>query len=218
MTLIKRFTLIVVLGIFSSVALASNASAASCSNGGFEFPTVQITNDPGVAVLPFTYTTDAESSYVNYTWYQNGGFNPYPLTPTGGSGAWQLPVVSVPSDGGLELRIAGHYPNMYGVCQVQVRNAISPPTVSVVGKKKGKQRVVASFEQRRQVSVELTITQKVKKKGRKAKLVRKSVASMAAKIRPGKVTAQLIVTAAGYEVHNQTYQLAAKKPKKRKNK
>lgn len=238
--MIKRFTLVMVLGIFSSIFIASQAQAAElqCTQAALSIPAPTV-DDPGTFVPPrIVHVNAASTEMQKKSWrLDSGPWTDMPSQPTHNGTDWDFLIPAVPHAGTVLFIVNGHNPSVSGYCQVQALPAISTPLVVVKTNKKGKPKVTASFTQNRSVSTTMTVTQRVKK-GKKRKTITKQVvmksasqATLARKIKLGKVAVQLTVIAqdctfgpAICTLHSKSYKLKAtnkckeakKKCKKRK--
>lgn len=224
MTKMKKFIVVVVGALALTSFTASPASAAQCEPFG-PYSAPSITNDPGVAVLPFSYVVDSNSTTMRYSWRMlPEGVYPSGIGASGYPGSWKVPILATPRDGTIEIFLEGFDSNEVGFCAVQVKNAISDVRFKLVGKP-GKQRIVAEFDRRRaDVTTKLVVTQKVKKKrkkgkGKKAQVSTRTLNGFSAKVKPGAlVTATLIPSAGGYELDRLETTSSPMKAKKKKKK
>jgi uncharacterized delta-60 repeat protein len=172
----------------------------SCTVGG---PPPQLDNNPGIAVLPFGYHWSTTGQYQGGRWTQDlgaglgaGAFAAVLSSP----GGWTTVVAATFFDRPITVDLSTSAG--FSHCDLQVKNAISVPSVGVT--RRG--RLFASFERRRLVSAELTITRKGKTRV-VAETSADPTARLAANVKPGKVAAELAVKAAGYPVFDHTYDL-----------
>jgi hypothetical protein len=156
------------------ICAPAGAQAASCVPIGPD-PVTSITNDPGVAVLPFAFQWDAPSDFFDASRLVNGR-RVADFSALGAPGAWTTLVKEVGTEGPITLQGNGRGPGFnywHGLCTLSVKNAISNPVYRIDKKR----RVVITFDRRRAVTAEVTYNQIGRKNGHRLGPKTKTVTS-----------------------------------------